>query len=437
MKKILIYSLFPVFLASNITKWYISVGDIRIYYAHLALLCWFSMAIPCMLRLGFRIPRGIKTLMLLKYIYIAVVLLAIPSIFSEVGRPEFYTYIKGILVTGFEGLSIILMLVFATQLKTGERNTVVNLYLASITICIGYTFLQALAIYGHGVDLDIVVASHLPFWNGQTPGIAREVFGLASGTYYRFNGFAGDPNLNGMTFLVATPIVFLRAVEKRSLLLGALFLVFVGTIVLTVSNTAILLTLPVLLLLSLKYWQRSRWVVITMGCVFAALGIIFTVRYGADFKETLQWKFKLAEGGTASSHLDIGREALSIWFHHPLGIGINSYPRYSSSYSAHDSYLQTLVELGPLGLAACIGWVLYCLVKCSQARENIGFVTALSVGALALGAVGHDLLNRFEFQLAINLLVAFVILNHQDRIRRNAVSPMYADEPVGLSSRPT
>ncbi len=431
MKNFLLYSLFAVFLTSNISKWYVSLsGNIRIYYNHLALLLWLSLAIPYLQRTRFRIPLGVRMLMLIKAVFIGTVLLAIPSLLSEIAAAELTTYIKGVVVIGFEGFSIILILLFATQLQPRERNTVVNLYLASIAVCLTYTFLQAWAIYAWNIDLDLIVSSALPFWNGTSPGIDREVFGLASGTYYRLNGLTGDPNLNGITFLVALPVVFARTFEEGSPTMAALLLLIVSAIVLTVSNTAVLLMPPVLLLLSLRYGQRSRLLALTAGCIFAGVCLFFLIKYGAEVEETLH--FKLDQEGTTSSHMNLAADALSIWRAHPFGVGVNSYPRYSADYSAHNSYLQTLVELGPLGLLVSVGWVLCCLALCWRSRSGAGFATMVAVGALALSAMAHDLLHRFEFQLVLNLLVAFAVLNRRDKALNAASGP---PRPFSRSAR--
>ena len=441
MRKFLLYFLFVIFLTVNINKWYVTVGSgVRIYYNHVALLVWLGLAIPYLQGVRFLIPSGIKLLFLVKILFFGVVMLGFPTLESGFSSPALTTYVKAVVVATLEGTGLLLMLLFVVHLPSTERRTVVNLYLAAIAVTLTVTLLQGWAIYQWNIDLDRVIGAHLPFWNGSVRSMDEEVFGLASGTYYRLSGLTGDPNLNGMIFLLALPVLFFRTFERGSLIMVVMLVLLLGAILLTVSNTVILLTPPVLLMLILRYRNRSRWIKLGAGLAFAGLGVAFLIRYGAEIQETLSFKLDLDKHGTASSHVSLAIEALAVWREHPFGVGANSYPRYSPEYSVHNSYLQTLVELGPQGLLLSLSWILVCLGLCWRAREGFGYAVLVAVGALAVGANGHDFLNRFEFQLVLNLFVAIAVLNHCDLLasRRSAPAPSTGTSvPSGLSPLPT
>lgn len=416
MKTLLLRLLLLVLLCANVSKWYVSNGaGFRLYYHHLALLAWLALGLPYLLGVRrLQVPWGLKLLLLFVGLRVAAVIQAVPVLLPSWHSPEAITYFKAVAVSGLEAFGIIVILLFATRLNPGERHQALRGFLAVICVCLAYTFLQAWAIYVHRVDLDVLIAHRLPFWDRESPGIVRQVFGLASGTYYRLTGLTGDPNLNGTVFLVALPFVFYRAVHQRSLRLGALVVILAFAVLLTVSNTAILLALPILILMCLRHWAHTRWLVLAATAVAILAASFLLQRHGAAIEETINFKLATRDG-TASSHFAIARQALEVWWRHPFGVGANSYPLYSAEYSAHNSYLQLLVEQGPAGLLVLLAWAGHCLNVCWRSRGGLSFATALALFGLLCASLGHDLLTRFEFQLPLNLFVAFVLLNERDR----------------------
>jgi len=435
LRKFLLHSLFAVFLTANITKWYATIGsDVRIYYNHAALLLWIALAAPYLRSLRFQVPFKIKLLLLLRGLFICAVIIGIPTLQTEFEGPVLLTYVKAVVVALLEGSGLLLMLLFVTKLQPAERQTIVNLYLATIAFTLTCTLLQGWLIYYLNVDLDGVIATHLPFWNDSIPNIQDEVFGLSSGTYYRLSGLTGDPNLNGMIMLVALPLVFYKAFEHGNQVYILMLFLLIWAIVLTISNAAILISLPVLILMILRYRNRIRRIKLIFGIVILGLIALMLSKYSSEIQECIAWK--LDKHGTFSSHEDIANEALSIWHEHPWGVGANSYPRYSQEFSAHNSYLQSLVELGPLGLLLGLGWCLVGIVLCWRVRDDLGYAIMVAIGALALGALGHDVLNRYEFQMPLNLLVAIAILNHRDflhAIKPNPEQLTHLQPPVSTS----
>lgn len=422
MRIFLLYTLFFVFLTTNISKWYATLGsDVRVYYNHIIILLWMAVAIPYLSNLRYRMPSGIKLLLLLKGLFIFAVILGVPTLDSWSEASARVTYLKAIAVALLEGTGVIIILHFVTQLSAKERRTVVNLYLAALSAHITYTLLQGWLAYKWGIDIDTVISTNLPLWNGPVLSIKDEGFGLTSGTYFRLTGLTGDPNLNGMIMLIGLPILFYRSFERRNLGLVILLFALIGAIALTVSNTVILLSIPVVALMILRFRKRSRWIQVCASVLFVTLTVYFFTVYGKEIQETLS--FKLDKNGTTLSHISLASEAFSVWRQHPFGVGANSYPRYSTEFSVHNSYLQCLVELGPLGLFFCLSWCVTCLHLSWNSRADAGYATMVAVGALILGSMGHDMLNRYEFQLILNLLVAIAILEHRASMRTNLPTP--------------
>ena len=156
----------------------------------------------------------------------------------------------------------------------------------------------------------------------------------------RYRGVLQDPNELALAGSVGLPLAFaLGRVPRRTLgrgfLVGlALLLVLVCT-VLTGSRTGQLVILAVL---GVYFVQRFGVKGVLIALATALPLLILGGRSGAE-----------AESSTVE-RIDCWIEALSIWRSHPfIGVGLGQFGEYHY-LTAHNSYLLTLAELGPLGL---------------------------------------------------------------------------------------
>lgn len=429
MKKLLIFGLFPVFLLSFVSKWYVDAGFRIPYYLPVAAL-WSVLALPSLCGRRTMIPTGLQVLIFLKCVYLAGIALSFLVLLDAPDAAAWLQFTKGFVMAGVDTLLITTILLFLTKLDRLESLHVLKLYLGAVACHMAFMVTEALGMYLWDIDIDILISERIPFWSQSVVTMAADRFYLeAIGTLYRLSGFTGDPNIAGVSLALALPVIFYCYTLKPRMPLVLLALSALFLTLSTVSNTAITIAGLLLLALSARFWRRRKLLV---------AGIVVPLLIGGAFAVGTQAAalielagFKLpADGGTASAHLAIAKDAIELWFQHPLGVGFNNFALHSAHISAHNSYVQTLVELGILGLLAALMWMGGCLWLSYRSANAIGKAAMLAVAALAIAANGHDLLFRFEFQLFANILVGMAVIQRwQDSItarqfdRREALSP--------------
>lgn len=428
-RKLSVFGLFVVFLAMNISKWYIDAG-FRISYYIPVMGLWLLLALhsPGLSRW---VNRGPITLFItLKLLLVAGLFLhfACVAVMSDLRAPGLYA--KGISVELINGGFIVALILFLTRIEFHERQTVLRMYVWAAVVTAGYSLAQAVLAYGFGLDFDAIVATYLPLWDSAPPSMRDDVFGLISRggrAYFRLTGPTGDPNINGSLLALALPALMYSGISRNKIRVGLAALFVFTIILLTVSNTAIPLAILVLVAFAVYVRRGAGTLPRTVVAMLVVAGVVLVFQQGAVIQEVL--RFKLASGGTASSHLEIGREAIRIWLQHPLGIGLNNFSVHSDYLSTHNSYLRILVELGPLALVAMVCWIAYCAFVCFRLKTHLGFSAGCSVIVLALASIGHDIFLRFEFQLPIYLLTTIAVLQKQDL---ESLRGVRADEQVSI-----
>jgi len=198
-----------------------------------------------------------------------------------------------------------------------------------------------------------------PFLTAWSAGAsAASVWGLVlafGGEQRPFASF-GNPIFLGTALASAVPIAFARAYESRTGALraawGAAAALQCFTLLLTGSRAAALGLLAAVALWALAR-QRGKRLVQALCAAAALLAAAAWLYRGREWTHALIW-----------------RDALALWLEHPLlGCGLGrfhlEFPAFASAALkarwpegrviinfAHNEYLQTLVETGPLGLAA-------------------------------------------------------------------------------------
>lgn len=431
MKKSLILGLFPVFLLSFVSKWYVDVGFRIPYYLFLA-APWCALAVPGISRRKIMVPAGLQLLIFLKFAYLAAIALSFLSILDSPDPAASLQFIKGFAMAGIDTLIITTILLFIAKLDQPERMYVLRLYLGAVACHMVYMVTEALSIYLFDIDIDILISERIPFWSQPVVTMAQDQFYLvALGTIYRLSGFTGDPNIAGVSLALIIPVIFYCYALKTRISDFALALWALLLIISTVSNTAIPIAGMILLALSARYWRRRK-LLVTGILVSLAIGALLVIKKQAEALDELA-AFKLSIDGTTSTHLTIAKDAINLWLQHPLGVGLNNFALHSAHVSAHNSYVQTLVELGILGLLTTLIWVGGCLWLSYRSANTIGTTAILVVAALAIAANGHDLLFRFEFQLITHILVAMAIVERWLDVRSARSSQCGQPFPVGRS----
>ena len=156
----------------------------------------------------------------------------------------------------------------------------------------------------------------------------------------RYRGVLQDPNELALAGGVGLPLAFaLGRVPRRSLGRGALVALTLALVVLcavlTGSRSGQLVFLAVV---GIYFFHRFGWKGVLVAGTAALPLLVLGGRSGAE-----------AESST-TERIDCWAEALSMWKANPIiGVGLGQFGEYHY-LTAHNSYLLTLAELGPLGM---------------------------------------------------------------------------------------
>ena len=156
----------------------------------------------------------------------------------------------------------------------------------------------------------------------------------------RYRGVLQDPNELALAGGVGLPLAFaLGRVPKRTLGRGALVALTLALVmlcaVLTRSRSGQLVFMAVI---GVYFLRRFGWKGLLLAGTAALPLLVFGGRSGAE-----------ADSST-SERMDCWMEALLLWKSHPItGVGLGQFGEYHY-LTAHNSYLLTLAELGPIGM---------------------------------------------------------------------------------------
>ena len=255
-----------------------------------------------------------------------------------------------------------------------------------------------------------------------TLSLGSFVFGLVSFVTYassndtaRGDGLQGDPNYFAVYQTIALPATLTLAATARRPAVRALLYGVVGVIVLSVVSSLSrggLIALGVVVLSTIvlpwrTFFRRRSQKASYVG--FLALAVAAAVALGStSFVARAQTIIHPSDRG--SGRTDLWNATWNAYTHHPwLGIGEGNFraeslqwlaatpgvdlaaPWINSGKEVHNAYLETLTELGPVGIALFGGVILgtfwFCVRSYRRARAH-----------------GHELLQRYSLAVAVGLL---------------------------------
>jgi O-antigen ligase len=247
--------------------------------------------------------------------------------------------------------------------------------------------------------------------------------GWIYGPYVNHNHYAGL-----MEMLVPIPLVLalthLTSPRNRALA-GAAAAVMVGTIFISGSRGGMIAIVAELIFLSvlLVKQKRSLRTAVGVGVFLALVAGLLTWIGGAELGK------RIATVGTSHSEISndvrayINRDGFKMFLKKPvLGWGLGTfpvvYPQFRTFYTnffvneAHNDYLQLLVEMGLLGLATML-WFVVTLFK--RALKKLNNWTGEMSGAVALasllglsGILVHSAVD-FNLQIPANAALFYVL----------------------------
>jgi hypothetical protein len=221
----------------------------------------------------------------------------------------------------------------------------------------------------------------------------------------RYRGILEDPNELSWAINMAMPFAFALYERRRTLrrLLIAILAVVLGAacVIMTQSRSG---QIGILATLGVYFIRRFRWRGALLGAVAAIPLLILGGRSG--------------EGAESSSEerLNCWNEALSMWRDNPImGVGKGQFTEHYY-LTAHNSFLLSLAELGPLGLFLWSAAVYYAIKVTVQAQIQLAgrpeaatarsWSMALLASLVALVASAVFLTLTFHAILWINLGLA-------------------------------
>ena len=238
--------------------------------------------------------------------------------------------------------------------------------------------------------------------------------GWIYGPYVNHNHYAGI-----MELLVPIPLVFSlsRLVPERGrILAGIAAAIMIGTIFLSGSRGGMIAIFAELAVLATVLFRQKRRVRIAIAAGAFAVVLVSLLSWLGGKELTARVSSISSETRTEISggmRLSIDRDALQMFRRKPvLGWGLRTfpvvYPQFRSFYTnffvneAHNDYMQLLTEMGLLGFAVML-WFLIVLYR--RALGKIGNWTTQVTGAVTLacmlGVTGILVHSVFDFNLQI------------------------------------
>jgi hypothetical protein len=155
----------------------------------------------------------------------------------------------------------------------------------------------------------------------------------------RYRGILEDPNEMSWTLSMGMPLAFAfyerRRSKKRLVLLAVTLVLAAMCMVMTQSRSG---QLGMLATLGIYFVRRFKLRGLLLGAVLGAPLLLLGGRSGE------------AAESSSEERLECWAEAISMWRQHPfMGVGMGQFTEHHY-LTAHNSFLLTLAELGPIGL---------------------------------------------------------------------------------------
>lgn len=241
----------------------------------------------------------------------------------------------------------------------------------------------------------------------------RQALAFGIGSYTDANRASGpfgsdntNANLAGVFFVIFLPMlasaaVFLRGHNFwRGVAVAGSGILALGTMV-TYSRQSYLIALVCMAVLLMR---RNLALAILLGALaIPAIGLLpSSVSQRVEQTQQQSIAGGVAYESSAVSRFIIWKGAAEMWLEHPLGVGLDRFKKHIGKYSptyagydAHNFYVLTLAEFGPIGLAALF-WLLWRLWRLTRdversVPEGDSISRALAVGftvavlAMAMG----------------------------------------------------
>lgn len=233
---------------------------------------------------------------------------------------------------------------------------------------------------------------------------------------FRYRGLMSDPNF--FALLACAAFVVIASDPRPLRLKGAVSLSALALAVLMSGSKAGLLTLLFSLLIALltRLSPRTRPVMLAYGALLTATILILAEPLLAALEDLLDWlgnyipqvgrlsvllTANIVEGLSVGGSVrdEVWGTALEMLRQSPLfGVGVGNYLNVSSNVHdldmvAHNTYLQILVEWGPVFALPLFAWIAVVLVRASRDSDATGSIVRNVVLVLLFGSISLSLNN--------------------------------------------
>ena len=226
-------------------------------------------------------------------------------------------------------------------------------------------------------------------------------FSLSGFILTRTDTFFGDPSLGALTFLLG--LILNDSTNSKFKFFYSFIFIF---------GMLVTMSLIGILALFLYYFISNKF---ELKNLFLLIILFFIISYFSGLQPLIYDIIleRINPTGTYQNHLDINKASFDIIVNNIFGLGYKSFHlHYPMIYSAHNSFLQVLLETGIFGL---FFWVFfYYKILFEFAQKNKIYNTLFSfVIILFFASFAHDFLLRFEYFFLVLIILIVNLNNHK------------------------
>lgn len=353
----------------------------------------------------FQIDIRLRKIWILQMLFILPILISF--LFIE-KNTDLASYLNGLIYYIIIYFPLILVLAYFSKCDQKHKNRYIKLYVYAILLIAIISIIEIAIIYIFKTHIFSEIFSHWPNLITKADE-SGEIFGIGIPgiVIFRSLGFSGDPSIAGFIYLIGIIIYNQQFKKNKTIIILILFM----ALLMTFSASAILCTIIYLLIIYGKRFSIKR-IVKSIFFIF----IVFAILTANNLSIIMRIiKLRFSPEGSAQSHLIINSEALKVFFNNPFGVGYRTFGNlYPEIYSAHNSYIQILVETGIVGFMFIFIWLVYMVVTIYNHKSCYSTTFLYILFFLLIMSFAHDLLLRFEFLFPLMFLATLSLSNNDN-----------------------
>lgn len=230
-------------------------------------------------------------------------------------------------------------------------------------------------------------------------------------------GMFGNPNDMSIHLITMIPIAFALMLASRSKLAKLVYLAMIVVMIcgnmVTYSRGGFLGLIAGSAVLAWKLGRRNRFLVSTIAVIVGAL-ITFLAPNNFGLRVLSIFIPILDEAGSSDQRKELLERSILVTLRNPWGVGIGNFPIFGvRNLVSHNAYTQVSSELGILGLAAYLIFIISPFRKLGAIertlfkREELDWFYYLSIG-LQASIIGY-MVSSFFASVAYNWFIYYLI----------------------------